>query len=135
VICSEVLRITDSVQTFNRLKTSIIIITSLHMEQEPMLSPGRRHRRYHRTERAIADAKLGGFIANGTRREALLERIYPGGSLTRRSLYSFASILSALAGVTLERDMTRRKSLLMKWLDMHYDLLQPYVTFVELVPL
>jgi hypothetical protein len=64
----------------------------------------------------------------------LVQRIYPGGHLTRRSLYSFTSILSALAGVPLKRDMTRRKSLLVKWLDLNCDRLEPYMRFVELIP-
>jgi hypothetical protein len=30
--------------------------------------------------------------------------------------------------------MTRKKSLLVEWLDMNCDLLEPYLKFVELIP-
>jgi hypothetical protein len=101
---------------------------------DSVVHPAPRRCRYPRSERAVADARLDGFTVDGSRGQALVRRIYPRGELTRRSLYSFASILSALAGVALQRDMTRRKSLLVKWLDMNCDLLEPYLTFVELIP-
>jgi hypothetical protein len=92
------------------------------------------HSKSLRSERPVAVARLDGFIVDGARGEALLQRIYPEGSLTRRALYSFASILSALAGVTLQRDMTRTKSLLVRWFGRNSELLEPYLPFVELVP-
>ena len=83
-------------------------------------------------EREIADLRLGTFIAEGSRGMQLLQRIYPRGELTRRSLYSFASLLAALSGVKLARDFTRRKDLLIKWLDDNYDDLEPYSRFFVL---
>jgi hypothetical protein len=102
------------------------------METDHVAAP-LHSRKYPRNERAIADAKLDGFHEDGSRGQALLERIYPGGHLTRRALYSFLSIISALAGVPLERHMTRRRSLLVKWLDVNYDCLEPYIKFVEFI--
>jgi hypothetical protein len=100
-------------------------------------SPPRKNVVLHRSarsEREIADARLGRFQLEGSRGQAMTRQIYPGGELTRRSLYSFSSILSALSGVPLERDMTRRRELLIKWLDEHHDALEPYLRFIELRP-
>lgn len=83
-------------------------------------------------EREIADLRLGTFIAEGSRGMQLLQRIYPRGELTRRSLYSFASLLAALSGIKLARDFTRRKDLLIKWFDDNYDELEPYSRFFVL---
>jgi hypothetical protein len=86
------------------------------------------------TEHDIADARLGDFNPEGSRGEAIVRQIYPEGELTRRSLYSFASVLSALANVPLQRDLTRRKSLLVKWFDEHYSTLEPFMVFITLRP-
>jgi hypothetical protein len=53
------------------------------------------------SERAIAEARLGKFQLEGSRGQAMTRQIYSGGELTRCSLYSFASILSALSDVSL----------------------------------
>jgi hypothetical protein len=86
------------------------------------------------TERDIADATLGNFHAENSRAAQRLGRMYPHGDLTRRSLYSFASLLGALAGVKLPRDFTRRKDLLLKWFDDNFDALEPYLRFFDLDP-
>ena len=85
-------------------------------------------------EREIADLRLGTFVAEGSRGMELLQRIYPSGELTRRSLYSFASLIAALSGIKLGRDYTRRKELLIKWFDENYYALEPYSKFFVLEP-
>jgi hypothetical protein len=72
------------------------------------------------------------FKPEGSRGEALLRQLCPQGELSRRSLYSVVSILSAITGIPLERDMTRRKGLLVKWLDQHCDFVEPFLKFIEL---
>jgi hypothetical protein len=86
------------------------------------------------SERDIAEFRLGAFQADHSRAAQRLHALYPHGDLTRRSLYSFASLLGALAGVKLARDFTRRKDLLVKWFDDHFDALEPYLRFFELDP-
>jgi hypothetical protein len=48
-------------------------------------------------------------------------------------MYSIASILGNLANVPFERDFARRKDLLIKWFDVNYDALEPFLDFVELI--
>jgi hypothetical protein len=85
------------------------------------------------SERAIADLRLGTFSSQGSRGLEMLHRMFPSGEMTRRAMYSFASILGALANVRLERDFSRRKDLLVKWFDDNYDVLEPFLHFVELI--
>jgi hypothetical protein len=86
------------------------------------------------SERDIANYRLAGFHAETSRAAERLHLIYPHGDLTRRSLYSFASLLGALAGVKLARDFTRRRDLLIKWMDDNFDALEPFLPFFELDP-
>jgi hypothetical protein len=86
------------------------------------------------TERDIADLRLGDFQANESRAAQKLGILYPHGELTRRSLYSFASLVATLAGVKLPRDYTRRKDLLLKWFDDNFETVEPYLRFFDLDP-
>jgi hypothetical protein len=85
------------------------------------------------TERAIAEMRLGEFSAQGSRGLQLLQQMFPRSDMTRRSMYSLATILGALANVPLERDFSRRKELIIKWFDDNYDALEPFLRFIELV--
>jgi hypothetical protein len=64
----------------------------------------------------------------------MFRQICKGGDMTRCCLYSDASILFALAGVTPQRDMTRRKDSLVMWLDQHCDALEPFLNLIEVRP-
>jgi hypothetical protein len=86
------------------------------------------------TEHDIADLTLGDFQASRSRAAQRLQLLYPHGELTRRSLYSFSSLIAALTGVKLPRDFTRRKDLLVKWIDTNFDVLEPYFQFFDLDP-
>jgi hypothetical protein len=86
------------------------------------------------TERNIAEFQLDAFQPESSRAAQRLRVFYPHGDLTRRALCSFATVLAVLAGVTLPRDLTRRRNLLMKWFDDHFDALEPYLQFFELDP-
>jgi hypothetical protein len=86
------------------------------------------------TERDIAEFRLGGFHADNSRAAQEFRVLYPYGELTRRSLYSFASLVATLAEVKLPRDFTRRKDLLLKWFDDNFEVVGPYLRFFELDP-
>jgi hypothetical protein len=86
------------------------------------------------SERDIANFRLGDFHAESSRAAQKLRTLYPHGDLTRRSLCSFASLVSALADVKLARDFTRRRELLIKWFEDNYEALEPYLAFFELDP-
>ena len=85
------------------------------------------------SERQIAEYRQNGFNPEGSRGKQLLDNLYPG-EMTRRSLYSFTTLWAALAGIKLQRDFTRRKDLLIKWIDDNYDKIQPYAQFFKLDP-
>jgi hypothetical protein len=85
------------------------------------------------TEREVADFRLGQFSATGSRGLDFLRQAFPTGELTRRSMYSLATVLAALASVRLERDFARRKELLIKWFDDNLEALEPFLPFVELI--
>jgi hypothetical protein len=84
------------------------------------------------SEREIAELRLAGFCAEETRHLILFRRMYPN-ELTHRSLYSLATVISALANVPLERDYARRKELLAKGFDDHYEELERCMQFIELI--
>jgi hypothetical protein len=67
------------------------------------------------TEGDIADLRDGNFQAGTSGTAQHLRAMSPHGDLTRRSLYSFASLIGSLAGVKLPRDFRQRKELLLKW--------------------
>jgi hypothetical protein len=87
--------------------------------------------RENMTEKQIANVRQGSFEAQGSRGAQLIAQICPI-DLTRRSLYSLVSVLSALADVRFERDFGRRKDLLIKWVDDNYDALAPWAPFIQL---
>jgi hypothetical protein len=86
------------------------------------------------TEHDVAQVHLGNFNADGSRGMTLARMILPEGELTRRLLFSLASLLAGISHQRLPRDSTRRRDLLVKWLDDNCDLLSPYIPLFELVP-
>jgi hypothetical protein len=102
------------------------------MSQSPR--PQRLQNRASMTERDIAELRLGDFHSETSRAARRLRELFPFGELTRRSLYSFATLIGALADVKLNRDFTRRRELLIKWFDDNFDALEPYLGFFEFDP-
>jgi hypothetical protein len=86
------------------------------------------------TERDIADFHMGDFDPELSRGISLARMVLPEGELTRRFLFSWASLLAGISHLRLPRDSTRRRDLLIKWLDDNYDVLHPFVTLFQLVP-
>jgi hypothetical protein len=66
--------------------------------------------------------RLGSFDAQGSRGQRLLSELWPDCGITRQSLYSFASLIGALAC-----DVIRRKDLLVKWLTDNFNELQLFL--------
>jgi hypothetical protein len=85
------------------------------------------------SEKEIADRHLGDFKAEESRGLALLNRIYPKTAMTRHSMSALAVILSNVFDIPLERDSSRRKDLLIKWFDDHYDKLEPNMHHITLL--
>jgi hypothetical protein len=83
------------------------------------------------TECDTVELTLGDFHWENSRTAQCLRELFPFGRLTRRPLYSFATLPGALADITLNRDFTRRRELLMKWFDHNFDALEPYLGFLE----
>jgi hypothetical protein len=83
------------------------------------------------TEHDTAEFLLGDFQASTSRTVEQLREIYPHGTWTRDSLSSFATVIGTIAGVRVGRNFTRRKDLLIKWFEDHYDVLEPYFRYIS----
>jgi hypothetical protein len=86
------------------------------------------------SERDIAEFQLGDFNPELSRGMSLARMVLPEGELTRRILFSWATLLAGLAHLRLPRNSTRRRDLLIKWLDDNYDELKPFATLCQMVP-
>jgi hypothetical protein len=51
---------------------------------------------------------------------------------TQQSLIALVNILSIIAGVPFPRDFTRRRTLVFKWFDDHFDRLAPIASVVNI---
>jgi hypothetical protein len=82
------------------------------------------------TEHDTAESLLGDFQAFPSPIVQRLKEVCPGGTWTRDSLCSFASIVGGMAGVNLERNIMKWKDLLIKWIADHFEILEPGFRFV-----
>ena len=55
-----------------------------------------------------------------------------GGNIKQPELLSIAEVVSQNAGIKLDRDAKRRKSVLIKWFDENWALIEPYIGYVVL---
>ena len=55
-----------------------------------------------------------------------------GQKLTRDSLLMLAIACSMLSQIPLPRDYKRRKGLLLKWMDMHYEAIAPFLPYIDM---
>jgi hypothetical protein len=83
-------------------------------------------------ERDLANRNQGDFRPEGSRAMALMLEKYPVGMLTRNLVLSFCDVLSGVSGIRLPRDLKRRRALLLKWLEDHYDKLKAIADLMEL---
>jgi hypothetical protein len=76
-------------------------------------------------ERRASDILQGEFNPKNSRVLAVLEKLTPDASLDRLSLVALTKVIGAVIGVKMPRNFTRRRSLILKWLDMHLILWEP----------
>jgi hypothetical protein len=84
------------------------------------------------TEQESADALSGDFDSRNSRALAMLHKKYPV-ELSLAILRSLTMIISIIADVPLRRNLTRRKSLLLKWIEDNYEALEPVFNDLELI--
>jgi hypothetical protein len=84
------------------------------------------------TEQQVSDQHQGTFHVADSRGFALLREKFPDRRVTHELTKSFLTVLSGLADIKIPRDFKRRGSLLVKWLDDHYDALKPFVDMIEI---
>jgi hypothetical protein len=78
----------------------------------------------------IAD-RLNGFnVKDNSVWRAITKRF--GANLKQQELLSIAKVLASHANVKLDRDAKRRKSVLVKWFDEHWEELTPFLDYVVL---
>ena len=77
------------------------------------------------SERERTQFLLGDFRAQGSEGLKFLESLCPF-ALTRSALISLATVLSELINVPLDRDIKRKKELLIKWFDVNIDAVRPW---------
>jgi hypothetical protein len=83
------------------------------------------------TEKEIATALLGDFDPKKSRSMAVMATKSPN-ELSKLSVLSVAMVLSILSGVRITRHWKRRKFLIYKWMDDHYEKLEPFFPEIEL---
>ena len=82
-------------------------------------------------ERERTQFLLGDFQAQGSAGLELLHSLYPF-ELSRSALISLATVFSELIDVPLERDIKRRKELLIKWFDVNISAVKPWAARMTL---
>jgi hypothetical protein len=83
-------------------------------------------------EKDVADALTGTFNPSESRGLHLIERLSAGKELSREQMIGLAHIFSVLAKIDFPRDFTRRRDLLVKWFDDHFEVLEPFATVIHL---
>jgi hypothetical protein len=82
-------------------------------------------------ERQRIDARLKNFNPKDNRVWAFLTKQF-GPSLKHDTLVQIATVLAQIAHLRLDRDATRRKSVLIKWFDENWLLVSPFLQYVRL---
>ena len=70
---------------------------------------------------------LDGFNPKGSRGEILVHKLLPVERASQNLLISVAQIISSLIGKKLKRDYKRKKTLLIKWFDDNYDIINTLI--------
>jgi hypothetical protein len=90
-------------------------------------------RRSRNTELEIAKWRQGDFQADGSSGARLIEGVAGGGKLSREMMIRVAQLFSDLSGIPFQRDWTRRRDLIVKWVDDHSQALQPLADIISVV--
>jgi hypothetical protein len=91
-----------------------------------------------------------GAVASNPEKQRIADRLYGfdhrdndvwkaisqkfGTNIKQQELLSIASVLAERAGIRLDRDAKRRKSVLVKWFDENWAAVSPYLDYVVLQP-
>jgi hypothetical protein len=90
----------------------------------PSMSDRRTNRRLSRnehTEKQRVDINLAGFQFAGSKAEQFLKELCSGKSLTFGRLKAIGLLYESICGVKFDRDFTRSRPLVCKWLTDHYN--------------
>ena len=82
------------------------------------------------TERERIQIRLSGFKPKSS--FAYKELIARFGNICHYDLLSIAQVLATAAGLTIDRDAKRRKSVLIKWFDENWITISPFLNYVVL---
>lgn len=83
------------------------------------------------TERRRIESRLNGFNPKDNRAwKAITEQF--GVQIKQPELLSIATLVAENANIKLDRDAKRRKTVLIKWFDEHWDVIQKFIHFVVL---
>ncbi|OHS97112.1 hypothetical protein TRFO_09685 [Tritrichomonas foetus] len=88
--------------------------------------------RSSKTEKEIADLRLGEFNIEESVGMKFIKSITDK-EITRQALVSLATIFSILSGIVVNRDLKRRRELLIKWFDINAEKLEPFKEFVSIM--
>jgi hypothetical protein len=83
-------------------------------------------------EKEVADALIGAFDSSESRGLHLIRRLSIGKELSKEQMIGLAHVFSVLAKIDFPRDFTRRRDLVVKWFDDHFEALEPLATVVHL---
>jgi hypothetical protein len=86
--------------------------------------------RRRNSEKEIADAHLGSFNVATSRGWYLVMRMTKGRNPSLPVLIRLAELLSAMSQIQFPRDMRRRRALIVKWIDDHFN---PFALLVSII--
>jgi hypothetical protein len=85
----------------------------------------------HRSEKDIAREHLGNFQVENSRGWCFVESICPGKILTLKDLKLLGILCEHVTGIHFERDFQRKRALIYKWFDLHFDEIEPLAQIVH----
>jgi hypothetical protein len=86
----------------------------------------------HRSEKDVANEHLGDFQVENSRGWCFVEAICPGKPLTLKDLKVIGILCEHLTGIHFERNFQRKRALIYKWFDRHFDEIEPLAQIVHL---
>lgn len=86
------------------------------------------------SESIISQNLLGDFVARGSRGESLIEELtgMPIESISKKGLSDLAAVLSRLGEIKINRNIYRRKDLLIKWFQDNEEVINALKSYVTI---
>lgn len=105
----------------------------MHPNRRPKVPSGLS--RNHNSEKVVSQNLLGDFIADGSRGEAIIEKIFgcPIQKISLNGLVQVASLISLIANVQFSRNFKRRKDLVVKWFQDNENNINVYLQFLRII--